>query len=218
MKNKILILSSLIILSYTGLSAYCLISKDTQYYGYELDLDFYYTYYEFYMPFKKQKPEQLEDIPEAHMYKMLFKRSVIPKFFLTELSVYPLPCLGVYTKKTHPEFYGRAKVTDNFNVIKSLCAGFEEPWAFSLLLGNLVVFRSPKTGQECKSKAYLGYLLSFGTYHIKDNVLVDDNWMEAEWKIKGERILPDRRMSWSFRIGGKCHGTESAVAHKKYKL
>ena len=50
---------------------------------------------------------------------------------------------------------------------------------------------------------YTGYLISGGMKHIKHNVLVDDNWWEVEWKIKGKRDYPDEKMDWSFRFGGK---------------
>jgi hypothetical protein len=204
MKIKLTVLLFFACLLSTDLSAYTALCKDTPYFGYELGMDFYYTYYEFYVPFKRQSREKLEDTQETSMYRTLFKKSIIPKFFLTELSVYPFPYLGVYTRKNHENFYNRAKVTGDLNLIRSICAGFEEPWAFSLLLGNLVSFRSGDT--DSSGKAYLGYLVSFGTYHIMDNILIDDNWMEAEWKIKGDRILENRKMSWSFRIGGKNHG------------
>ena len=51
----------------------------------------------------------------------------------------------------------------------------------------------------------MGYLFSVGNYQIKDNELIDDNWLEMEWKVKGIRINPARRMNWSFRVGTKLH-------------
>jgi hypothetical protein len=35
--------------------------------------------------------------------------------------------------------------------------------------------------------------------------LVDDNWYELEWKIKGKLDYADEKLSWSFRAGGKFH-------------
>ena len=34
-------------------------------------------------------------------------------------------------------------------------------------------------------------------------MLIDDDWVEFEWKMKGERTFKDDRLSWSFRIGAK---------------
>jgi hypothetical protein len=49
----------------------------------------------------------------------------------------------------------------------------------------------------------MGYLVSAGTKHIKNNVLIDDDWIEAEWKLKGERVFNEDRLSWSFRAGAR---------------
>ncbi|MDF3822722.1 hypothetical protein P3G55_22680, partial [Leptospira sp. 96542] len=38
-------------------------------------------------------------------------------------------------------------------------------------------------------RGYMGYLLSCGAQHIHNNVLIDDNWCELEWKLKGERTF-----------------------------
>ncbi len=89
-------------------------------------------------------------------------------------------------------------------IIKSVTAGFEEPYAFSLFLGNVVDY-SVAGNDEIKGKGYGGLLYSRGTYHIKDNTLVRDDWWETEWKVKGDRKTPMRKLSWSFRIGAKMH-------------
>jgi hypothetical protein len=208
MKRAHFILILMLIALQEGASGYSVLQRETNHYGYELDLNLYYTAFEFYVPFEKKKREYIAEDTEVNMYKVLFKKSIVPKFFLTEASVYPLPCAGVYIKENYNTFYNKAGISDSYNWIKSLCAGFEEPWAFSFLLGNLVNFKPEEAREGYRGKAYLGYLVSFGAYHIKDNILVEDKWTELEWKIKGDRILPDRKISWSFRIGGKYHGNE----------
>jgi hypothetical protein len=59
---------------------------------------------------------------------------------------------------------------------------------------------------DIKGKDYSGYLANAGNYHIKDNELVQDDWWEFEWKIKGDRRSPVKELNWSFRIGVKHHG------------
>lgn len=151
---------------------------------------------------------------ELKIYKTLLDDSPLPRFFLLELSVYPLPCLGVYLKKNYRQFYDSANIGKEANLIQSICTGFEEPYAVSIFLGNVVSFK-PKLAEkgsplnrrpaEEAGKGYCGYLFSFGNYHIKDSELIKDNWDELEWKIKGDRIAPERKMSWSFRIGAILH-------------
>ena len=88
--------------------------------------------------------------------------------------------------------------------MKALTAGFEEPWAVSVLAGNVVNFGVPGR-KDIKGIGYSGYLISRGNYHIKDNELIKDNWWEYEWKIKGDRKSPVNKLSWSFRVGLKLH-------------
>jgi hypothetical protein len=73
------------------------------------------------------------------------------------------------------------------------------------LAGNVANFRVPGS-KDFKGLGYSGYLFSTGNYHIKDNELIHDKWMEFEWKIKGDRKSPIKKLSWSFRIGAKLHG------------
>jgi len=47
-----------------------------------------------------------------------------------------MPYFGTYIKE-HKNLYDRAQVSDNFNWAKAFTAGFEEPWAASLLAGNV---------------------------------------------------------------------------------
>ena len=51
----------------------------------------------------------------------------------------------------------------------------------------------------------MGYLVSYGAKHIHQNVLIDDDWWEFEWKLKGERAFEDEDLTWSFRVGIKTN-------------
>jgi hypothetical protein len=74
-----------------------------------------------------------------------------------------------------------------------------------VFVGDVVDFNLP--GQRnAKRKGYIGYLVSAGNYHIKSNTLVQDDWREAEAKIKGDKKTDERKLSWSFRAGAKFHG------------
>jgi len=35
--------------------------------------------------------------------------------------------------------------------------------------------------------------------------LLNDRWLEFEWKIKGDRDFSDEKISWSFRLGSRLH-------------
>lgn len=194
-------------------------------YNFEFEFDPYYSDVAFYLSLTRRPVPFLGEENELAIYKNLLYDSPLPRFFLLELSVYPLPCLGVYLKKNHRQFYNYADIGEDANLIQSICSGFEEPYAVSIFLGNLVSFkpqsaekgsplnRRPVSSSETwrrdmaeeAGKGYSGYLFSVGNYHIKDSELIKDNWYELEWKVKGDRIAPDRKMSWSFRIGAILH-------------
>ena len=138
-------------------------------------------------------------------YTLLSRAAILPQFLVLEASVNPMPYLGTYIKEHNPDFYDNAQISGSFNWVKAVTAGFEEPWALSLLAGNVANFHVPGSN-DTKGLGYSGYLFSFGNYHIKDNTLVKDNWQEYEWKMKGDRKSPVKKLSWSFRVGAKLHG------------
>jgi hypothetical protein len=172
---------------------------------FELDLDAYYSSVALIGSLTDEPIPDVGEKGELEIYKDLFLSSYLPRFFLVEASINPMPCLGVAIKKNAKETYEDANVGDDINLIKAVTAGFEEPWALSFFLGDVVSFSKPGAKKEAWNKGFMGYLLSVGDYHIKDNELIRDNWFEVEWKIKGDREYPSQKLNWSFRVGGKFH-------------
>ena len=143
---------------------------------------------------------------EFEVYKGLIKRSFLPRFILFEASINPMPCAGVFIRKNYKDFYKIFDIGDDFNLIKSMTAGFEEPYAFSFFMGNVVRFSKPGEKRVTGNNGYIGFLVSAGDHHIKDNVLINDHWYEVEGKIKGDRKYSTSEHNWSFRLGTKVHG------------
>ncbi|MFA5072299.1 MAG: hypothetical protein WC539_00130 [Nitrospirota bacterium] len=172
----------------------------------EFEPDAYYTNLEFIIPLTSKPVPHLGERSESELYAALLTRSaLIPQFIVLEASINPLPYLGTVIRSHAPQFYKDAQVTGSFNWIKSITAGFEEPYAFSILAGNVANFSIPGTS-KVTGLGYSGYLVSFGNFHIKENKLIRDDWWEFEWKIKGDRKSPVKKLNWSFRIGTKLHG------------
>lgn len=158
----------------------------------------YYSSIGLYVPLTE---EQLPDggrMGEIDVYRRLFERSWRPNVVAFEASVYPMPIAGVWLRKEYPDFYDRAP-----SLIQAVTAGFQEPWAVSAFFGSQMKFTRPEETERGANRGYMGYLVSAGTKHIKSNVLIADNWLELEWKLKGERIFREERLDWSFRIGGR---------------
>lgn len=166
--------------------------------------DPYYSDVGAYIPLTTSPIPTIRSDNEAQIYSQLIQGSAIPRYLVLEASVYPLPILGTYLKKHMPGFYKQGEIGHTgINVIESITAGFQEPWAVSAFFGNVAKLERPGETRSGSNLGYSGYLISAGTKHIKDNVLINDNWYELEWKIKGKLNYPDQKLDWSFRAGGK---------------
>ncbi len=167
--------------------------------------DAYYSDLDFINALTRKPIPHVGEKSEVEIYQTpLSRAAVLPRYLVVEGSVNPLPYLGVYLKRNESDFYDNARVSGSFNWVKAVTAGFEEPYAVSLFAGNVVGFDVPES-KDSKGNGYSGYLFSAGNYHIKDNVLINDRWQEYEWKMKGDRKSPVKKLSWSFRVGAKLH-------------
>jgi hypothetical protein len=175
--------------------------------SFEVELDPYYSNAGFYIGLTDKPLPEISTEQETEVYqKMLSSISTMPRFMLFELSVNPLPVLGVYTKKNHRNFYDKFDIGSNgTNLFQALTEGFEEPYAASLFFGSIVRFVEPGEDRKTKNKGYTGYLLNVGDKHILNNDLIDDDWYELEWKIKGDQDFEEKTLSWSLRVGLKNH-------------
>lgn len=189
----------------------------------EYELDPYYSNIAYFKNIDDSPIPELGKRTEAEVYRDLFFRSYLPRFVLVEASVNPMPLVGVLLKSEAAEdIYNNMKITQELNLVEVATAGFEEPYAVSLFLGNMVRYDAADDS-GIKSKGFMGYLASYGHLHIRKNKLVDDRWGEFEWKIKGDQALSDGELSWSFRTGFKIHDNpnitdEFYVAIKRQRL
>jgi hypothetical protein len=168
--------------------------------------DAYYSSVGLYVPLTEDPFPDGGQMKESQVYRELFERSFHPNVLILEASVNPMPMLGVWMRREHPDGYDDATVgggRTEVNIVQSVTAGFQEPWAMSVFTGSQMKFSRPGETERATNRGYMGYLVSVGKKHIKDNIQIDDDWAEVEWKMKGERIFRDERLTWSFRVGGK---------------
>jgi hypothetical protein len=175
-----------------------------------LELGAYYTSAGLYLPLSRDRVPHVGEHGEVDMYWAVLPRSVVPRFAVLEVSVNPMPCLGLLARDRAQGFYGRSQIDGNTNLVRAVTAGFEEPWAASLFVGNVVDF-DVRDRKDIQGKGYFGAVLSAGNWHIKDNLAIDDPWLEAELKLKGDRRSPVKKLSWSFRVGAKLHSNPDVV-------
>jgi len=154
-----------------------------------------------------QPVDNVGEKSEAFVYYELLKRSFVPRFLLFELSVNPMPILGTYLRERQNDFYETADYSD-INLLESVTAGFEEPYALSLFLNNMVSYQGESDAKGANI-GFMGYLLSAGNFHIQRNRLIKDNWIELEWKLKGDIEREGDVLRWSFRVGSKFHQNQN---------
>jgi hypothetical protein len=169
---------------------------------FSFDLDHYYSNVAYTFSLTDRPIPKEPYANEQSLYYYLIKNIYMPRFAVLEASIYPLPLAGVYIKKK-TDWREESQISKNFNLVKSVTAGFPEPWAFSFFLGNVVDF--VKEDNEESGKGYSGLLFSYGNKHIVDNTMVDDDWIETEIKLKGSDVRPKRDINWSYAIGYKKH-------------
>ena len=171
-----------------------------------LELDPYYSNVSLHIPLTNKPIPEITGVNELNVYRQLFVNSLIPNFMLIEAAVMPMPLLGVASKTYTPDFYRGFNIgTGKLNLLEAITAGFQEPYAFSVFFGDMVSFVKPGEDKIGTNKGYMGYMASYSNQHIKRNLMIPDHSVEAEWKMKGERVYKDDKLSWSFRMGAKIH-------------
>lgn len=170
------------------------------------EFDAYYTDVGVNVPLTEKPIPTIRSNKELEILEQLIEDSLMPRFMLLEASIYPMPILGTYLKSNQPNLYQSGQIAQsNLNIIESATAGFQEPWAVSVFFGNIAKLVRPGDARTGSNVGYTGYLFSGGKQHIKNNVLIEDNWFELEWKIKGKLDYADEKLGWSFRAGAKYH-------------
>jgi hypothetical protein len=177
-----------------------------------MEFDPYYSNIGVFVPLNDKKVPTIHNASELDIYKRLLLGSHIPQFFYSEVSINPMPNLGVLVRKNAKESYEKStlivrngKKVSNINLTQVITAGFEEPYALSFFFGNALKFQEPGQAENAKNKGFMGFLLNIGDYHIKDNRLIYDKWYELEWKIKTDREISNETLSLSYRVGVKIH-------------
>ena len=172
---------------------------------FDYELDLYYSNVSAFIDLDKDK--NITDgthLSEKQIYTQLLHNSLKPNIFLTELSFHPMSWGGVWYRRHYPQKYTNANIND-FNIVKAITAGWEEPYSISFFVGRMLVFKRKDASHIGKNRAYMGLLCTLGNKTIKDNLDYHDNWINLEYKLKGTRELKEKDLDWSFRIGYRYH-------------
>ena len=153
---------------------------------------------------------------EVEIFKTLFSRIYVPKYILLQFTIYPFASVSSFLETNKPEVFNKFEIYNDFNILRAVGGDFEEPYAISLFLGNIIGFQykpqnemntivAPKSARRINS-ILSGFLLSGGHSHIQDNILISDNWLEILLMMTGRWEVPKiRDVLWDFRIGYRFH-------------
>ena len=173
-------------------------------YNCELWLDAYYTAFNVSRSMVDGPIAKLVSDGERATDWWLFWHLWQPRDVLIEASVNPLPAGGWALRKQAPGVYSQATLNGS-NLVQAATQGFPEPWAVSLFFGNVVNLVASTDTNSVNGMGYSGFLVTYGAFNLADNLMIRDDWIEAEVKIKGDDIRSTRKMGWSFRAGLREH-------------
>jgi hypothetical protein len=181
--------------------------------GGQVTFDIYKPYASIHFNLKRfQKPVALQKGEEAEIYRGLARRLIFPNYLLFQVTGYPLSALSSYLETDHYNIYNRFEIYSNLNILRSIGVGFEEPYAFSLFLGNILFLAyqdSAANRLKQSGSSLAGFLISTGKHQIYDNIYLHDSWYQIELMLVGNLNEPKmRKISWNFRIGAKFHQNE----------
>jgi hypothetical protein len=150
---------------------------------------------------------RFDTIGERVVYRHLIDNAFTPNCFLMEVGTYPLPLAGAAARAWAPRYYRRSEFKGT-NLVRTLTESvdFKEPWSLSLFAGNMFFFRQKSGG--INGQGTIGSLVSYGYYHIKDNLLYPDHWGEFEMKMKIDKTGGDRQYANSYRLGIRIHSNK----------
>lgn len=127
-----------------SVTLFCLSNRGYAETSVEFEWDPYYSNVGYYIGLTEAPIPEIAQDDESEIYDQLLDSTLtLPRFMLFEISVNPLPLLGVYAKKHHPGDYEDAEIRGNVNLIQAFTEGFEEPYAVSLFFGSVVRYIKP---------------------------------------------------------------------------
>ena len=177
----------------------------------DYELDLYYSNVSMFIDIDSDSNvTDASDFSEQQIYSYLLQNAFNPNIILLEASLNPMPIAGLYFRRQNENLYQETTIGD-FNIVKSLTAGFDEPYALSFFLGRMLVFNRAKKGHLGVNRAFVGTMLSVSGHSIKDNRAYKDSSLIIEFKFKGTRKYTKNTLDWSFRVGSKLHSNHDFV-------
>jgi hypothetical protein len=196
----------LFIQSYSYTKAFRKRLSSRHFLGTTICLDIYESYASCNANFRLIRP--VEKMSELQLYLTLLKRSLDPKYILVQVTGNPMINFSSWFERKHSIHYEKFKIAENFNVLEVLSAGYQEPYSMSLFLGDLMPFwEKTKEGRKQAGSAVSGFVATFSNRSIVRNILVENNWIDLQWKIKVVKATRQTSISSVFSGGMIFYGS-----------
>lgn len=168
----------------------------------------YRSYGSLFVDLDQESDFTLWEEDELKLYRDLVRRSFRPGYFLIELTEYPLAAFSAWMEVEQNSSYHRFDIARQFNLIRSLGAGYQEPWSASVFLGQLATFWDLDEHDELvvAARGAAGLVATAGLQQLFDNCVVDARWLRVEWKVKGEGLEGSRERFWDLKAGYRWYG------------
>ncbi len=178
---------------------------------YDYEADAYYSNVSAFIDLDpNQEITNAINLSEQEIYTKLLLNTFSPNIALFEASFHPMSLAGMYFRNKEEGLYDKSNI-ENFNLVKAVTAGYEEPYSLSFFIGRMMIFKNKESDEIGKNRAYMGYLVTIGDYSIKDNLAHYNKWLNIEFKLKGTRNREDSDLDWSFRVGTKINNNNNFV-------
>ncbi len=176
--------------------------------GTALVLRFYRSYGSLFVDLDEESDFIFWEEDEIKLYRDLGRRSFKPGYFLIEITGYPLATFSAWMESNLNSQYDFFDIGEKFNLIRSLGAGYQEPWSTSIFIGQLATFWDIDDQGDLRMAANgaAGTVVTGGFQQLFDNSIVNGSWFRVEWKIKGEGVEGARRRFWDIKAGFRYYG------------
>ncbi|MFC1543224.1 hypothetical protein ACFL4K_01640 [Candidatus Neomarinimicrobiota bacterium] len=168
----------------------------------------YRSYGSFFVGLEKDEDFIVWEQDEFKLYRDLARRSFRPGYFLIELTGYPLAAFSAWFETEANDSYHGFDIGEKFNLIRSLGAGYQEPWSASIFLGQIANFWDFNDQDELivAASGVAGLVVTGGYQQLFSNSVLEAGWFRVEWKIKGEGTQGARSRFWDLKVGYRYYG------------
>jgi hypothetical protein len=145
---------------------------------------------------------------EVQLYRDLVRRSFQRDYLVVEATGYSVAALSAWMEAEQNARYRQFDIGSEFNLLRSLGAGYQEPWSMSVFLGQLLTYWSTDDQDELfiAARGAAGLVATGGLHQLFDNSVVEGPWTRLEWKVKGQGSEGPRERYWDLKVGHRWYG------------